>query len=367
MILANRSILALAVFGLSLPASALDEKRAQDLLRRTMLRTPTHNVTAVILQRMVDEPGRMQQIQVVLSRDGQSRHTVLSPLSLQGLDSLDDGKTTRTYLPDRKIVIEMKSPRAIECDADTRIALATRNYRLRTEKGPTVAGRDSALVVAQPRHRDLAERRYYIDPVTGYLLKLETVVKGKATTTFETRFVEYPQSLPRTSFRLGTLSGNVKVVAQTPRNLEDPEDAALRVGFPVIVPTRLPLGFTVEDVEVVNPERGNMVGVRITDGLVKGTVYQWSAQDDRKTVAPLQGASMTDVGSVRIMLIADVPDAARERILSSFRDATRKLAIQSPRGQHRILTLRWLPHRDYLELPLPDRALLDERSGRVVA
>jgi outer membrane lipoprotein-sorting protein len=330
MILVSRSIPALAVLGLTLPASALDEKRAQELLRRTMLRTPTHNVTAVILQRMVDEPGRVQKIQVVLSRDGQSRHTVLSPLSLQGLDSLDDGKTTRTYLPDRKIVIEMKSPRTIECDAENRLVLAARNYRLRTEKGPTIAGRESALVVAQPRHRELAERRYYIDPVTGYLLKLETASEGKITTTFETRFVEYPQNLPRTAFRLGTLSGNVKVVAQTPANLGDPKDAAVRVGFHVIVPNRLPLGFTIEDVEVVNPERGKMVGVRITDGLVKGTVYQWSAQDERKTVAPLQGASMIEVGAVRIMLIVDVPNAARERLLASFRDAARKTALQSP-------------------------------------
>jgi hypothetical protein len=67
------------------------------------------------------------------------------------------------------------------------------------------------------------------------------------------------------------------------------------------------------------------------------------------------------------MLIADVPDAARERILSSFRDASRKLAIQFPTGQHCILTLRWQPHRDFLELPLPTEALLEERKGRIAA
>ncbi len=291
---------------------------------RTMIRTPSHNVAAIIMQRMVDEPTRMQQIQVVLSKDGRLRHTVLQPLSQQGMESVDDGRVTRTFIPDRKMVIEMPSPRLTPCDAISRIKLAERNYTLRVEDSPRVAGREAVLVSALPRSTDMAERRYTIDPRTGYLLKLETVSDGKATTSFETKFVDYPRELPRDVFEFQRLSGSVKVVVRTPQELKDPRNAAHQLDFEPILPSSLPMGFVIEGTEVVNPERGHMIGVRITDGLVKGSVYQWPKSDEAKMKFPMQGASVLDIGNVRLMLMADIPFEARQKLLSAFAAAGRR-------------------------------------------
>src|SRR5688500_13007817 len=82
-----------------------DSERARQLLLKTLERTYPNNVIALITQRSPENHGNIQRIQVQISKDGKMRQTVIYPLSMQGVETIDDGKNIATFFPDEKLVI----------------------------------------------------------------------------------------------------------------------------------------------------------------------------------------------------------------------------------------------------------------------
>lgn len=320
----------LAVGGALLVASTLsalaqdaDLNKARRLLFQNMERIVTRNVVAVVVFRDPTMRGREQQIKLTESPEGTSRRTILQPLSMQGVETVDDGRQAATFLPDRRELIVQDSPRRQACNAEFRMRLLDRNYQLRLVSARRVAGRPAVTVVAVPRTEDLDIRRFTFDAETGFLLRMETERPGESPVVrLEVQVVSYPAELPRETFDLKPVGGVRRVRYRSPEPFKPRENSPIE-GLNPIVPRRLPSGFRVEEVQVLDPEK-RMVAVRITDGLVRGTVYQRPAGGESRP--PMPGASVLETANVRLVLMVDAGPKVRERLLQAFAQSANRRA-----------------------------------------
>lgn len=306
---------------------ATEEARARALLFRSMERTPSNNVVAVIMYATASGAFD-KQVKLELSREGKSHLMVLQPLSREGIEIIDNGRTSTTLFPDQRMMMVQGSPGLEGCDAAYRLSLVERNYRLRLESTTKVAGREASVVVAIPRNNDLEQRRFYIDSATGFLLRLDAVPPGSSRpiTRREVRTVYYPKEIPGASFvprplgevrvvrmqqtRTSVSSGNVTAVAGT----GTPGDDEL---LPVFPKRPLAYGFAIQGIQVMPSSRTPMIAYRVTDGIVKGTVYQFLS-GQRAQEAPPGDSSVIDNGRFRFVAIMDAPERVRVGILRDF-------------------------------------------------
>jgi hypothetical protein len=103
----------------------------------------------------------------------------------------------------------------------------------------------------------------------------------------------------------------------------------------------LPFGFALQDAQINDSGNYRSIAVRITDGLVKGTVYQYSTTT-AKNLKAMPGTTIGDAAGIRFFIAADIPEEARERILEAFIEATRKnqSSIIQPGPSARLELLR---------------------------
>ncbi len=111
-------------------------------------------------------------------------------------------------------------------------------------------------------------------------------------------------------------SGYKEIRSKLPESLkvEESED---QLGFTPAIPNDLPLGFEVLQAEVLD-DAFKSLALRITDGLVKATVYEWRKADDPSTPRLGEMASVKDTGDLRILIIGPLPEIARKKILNEF-------------------------------------------------
>jgi len=324
---------ALAAFGLFAMASgsgSQSEDKACQLLLKTLARTYPQNVVALILQRSPENGGVMQRIQVQISRDGKMRQTVIFPLSMEGVETIDDNFRSATYLPDRNLIIFQESRKLMVDDASGRLSMARKNYDLKLGGTSNVAGRTAALVIATPHNNDLETRRFYIDDKTGFLLQLETVNQaGQLTVGFRTQAVSFPSNLPASVFDVRSLPKAADTVSFTrPQSMMIGNKEGLGLGFQPVLPPKLPYGFYVQDIQINKSPQWRTVAVRITDGLVKATVYQWD--DTSKVEIDTPGTTVDDNGPIKFAVSADAPKAVRLRILRAFADSAIHANVEVP-------------------------------------
>jgi outer membrane lipoprotein-sorting protein len=319
----KRTLILLAGVGLLATGAVAqsDNPRAKQLLSKVLNRKSDHNVQAYVWQLLPDGSGGAQQFQVSISKSGKMWQRIIFPGSMEGITAVDDLVRMSTLFPNQQRVVIQSSPRSMECDAEFRLGLAERNYRLRMEpRTAMVAGQRAAVVVAIPENAELETRRFYIDDRTGYLLKLETTIGNETTLRLETKQISYPASIPDSKFVLDVPPGTSKSVYGPPEQIDGPINAS-KVGFmPVLAKkgANLPLGFCVQDVQVSQNQKYKSVAVRITDGLVRGTVYQMPAKGKIGDLKNMSGIAVRDAGAIRIIVAADVPAKVRESILREF-------------------------------------------------
>ena len=302
-----------------------ESERARKLLLKTLERGRPQNVVAIILQRSPGWSDVMQRIQVQISKDGKMRQTVIYPLSMEGVETIDDGRQSATYLPDDKLTLIQESPRLMPNDTLTRMNLTTRNYGLSLAGTSVVAGKTATIVVATPHNRDMETRRYYIDADTGFLLQLETIGKSKEPKlAFKAQVVSYPSSIPSQTFSIDQAKSGKTLVFRRRSGIYDGNKDAQNLGFEPVFPDALPYGFSVQDAQINDNVQWRSVAVRITDGLIKGTVYQWPASSKNVKVREMPGTTMGESGGMKLVVAADVPESVRRRILEAFSDAARR-------------------------------------------
>lgn len=309
-----------------------EASQARELLFKTLDRNYKNNVVAIISQRSPEDNGSYQQIQVQISKDGRVRQTVVYPLSMQGIEKIDDGKQSATILPDDKVILVQESPRTLPDDSETRINLTTRNYGLTLGGTTTVAGHRASIVIAKPRYAGLQSKRYHIDANSGFVLKLETLdSKGTATVAFEAKKVTYPASIGTSAFNLDLdKRDGFEIVTQRRTGFLDSSGKGyVAVGFTPVFPQELPFGFDIQDAQINDSGNHRSLAIRITDGPVKGTVYQYSLATARRMKA-MPGTTIGDGSGIRFVVAADVPEAVRKKILNTFIEAARKAESERP-------------------------------------
>ncbi len=311
---------ALAFLGLAsmIGGFAHADKRGRELLIRGMGPGFGVNVVATLVQRAPS--GAYQTFEVIRARDGKVRFRVLQPAQVLGTITVDDGERNRTYRPHQRVLMDQASMLRERQSARQRVALAERNYIISVTGERRVAGRIAVVVTAKPRHAGIDERRYAFDPRTGFPLRLDTVdASGEATMAFEVRSLSYPKNLTSESFELRT-PNEVKYI-QYPRPVPVPTKAEARrkVGFTPRLPTTLPFGFRVRGMLVDTTREWKRLAVRISDGLVHATVYQWlPTAEGAIHPAVAQGDTLEDDG-VQLMIVSpDLSRVARERLLRAF-------------------------------------------------
>ncbi len=309
-----------------------DSSQARELLMKILDRNYRNNIIAIISQRSPDGRGSYQRIQVQISKDGKVRQTVIYPLSLQGVEKVDDGRQSAVFLPDEKLVLVEESPRTLPDDSQTRINLTVRNYGLSVVGNTTIAGQRAAIVVAKPRHAGLESRRYHIDEKTGFILKLETLdAKGTPKLAFQVQQVTYPTNISSSVFSIGLdKKEEYSVISQRRTGfLDGGGKGYVPIGFSPVFPAELPYGFDIQDAQVNDNGYYRCVAIRISDGPIKGTVYQY-AQSYARSLKNMTGTSVGDAGGIRFVVAADVPENVRKRILSAFLEATKKADQDNP-------------------------------------
>lgn len=317
--IASRLCRTVAVFMVTAGASlsvARDDTSLR-LLREALDSTYRINARKIVVLNSDRYEFGSMSVSVLQSRGGEVLTTVVQPLSMQGFKTIDDGKTLKSYYPDLKRVWYQESPRVHQPSADYRLSIAERNYRIsHREVDEKISGRTVTLVTADARSPEMPTRRYYLDRETRTLLRLETLDdKGRATSLMDTRAIEFLTSVQRSQFN--ALPSGIKPEPMETPLRTSPGKAAIEVNFRPILPSRLPLGFEIEGVDILREKGANLVALRITDGLATATVYLWDPRDD---VNVLQSPGMRErtVNGMKVRVIGDLPLAAKDRILQGF-------------------------------------------------
>jgi hypothetical protein len=298
-------------------SQASADGKAKDLMVKSLTGRFAVNVVAIITQQDPSE-SCYDTVKVERSTDGKIRHSFLAPLCMQGSCSVDDGNHSFLYWPDKKRLVKQDSQTRDE-DGKRRIPLAIKNYTFRFEGACQVAGHKTNCVLAIPHSGELDVRRYYLEAKTCYPLKLETISpRGETVVKFETKYLEFPKSIDARVFRIQAMGDVERIDRSKPCDITL-QRAAEQLGFSPIMPRELPLGFQVQEVQEDTSSDWHAVIFRLTDGLVRATLYQWKCSDgDDSPVSLVEKNSQASHGGIRLVILADLPVEIRERLLSAF-------------------------------------------------
>ncbi len=313
-------LLAIPSAGLAFAAAATGfQSKARDTLFRCIDRGSLVTMTAIVVQKGTTAscPPTLQ-MKIAQDRNGNKAVTILQPMSSAGIKSVKkDGKMSQ-YNPDENRVLVQPAPKFEREEAKVRMGLADQNYKFSLEPNGMIAGQETVVVTATPKYPDLPVRRYSIDIEKDVLLRLELIDEGgKKSTVFDTQAVWYPNSLPDETFELKTI-GRVRVInVPGPTRIDNPTLARMQTGIDFALPKELPFGFVVRDPLIAGDEGKRYIAVRITDGLLMATVYQW----DRRLGEILGRDEMgvdRFVGGLRIRLVGDLPQVVHHRLMDLF-------------------------------------------------
>jgi len=104
---------------------------------------------------------------------GNTRSTVISPLSMQGTTSIIDSKYLTTIFPDRKRIIQIPAKNILFRDLELRKELISLNYSLSFTKEIKVASRRTFTIIAKAKEKGILTRRYAYDKSAYHLLRHE--------------------------------------------------------------------------------------------------------------------------------------------------------------------------------------------------
>jgi hypothetical protein len=226
-----------------------------------------------------------------------------------------NGKQAKFYNPDKNEMVVQPSPEQFREDPKMRIALADENYRFSLERNGIIAGRPTWVVTATPRAPELPTRKYSIDIEKDVMLRLETVENGKKNLLFDTQAIWYPAGMPANTFNLTPIGTYRTVYLKGPVKIDSMAVARAQAGFEPILPRDLPFGFIVRDPHLTGKENARFIAVRITDGLITATVYQWDSRRIKDEEMP--GPSRT-INGIRISLLGELPEFVHGRLLDLF-------------------------------------------------
>lgn len=252
-------------------------------------------------------------LKVVIDNRRRIRMDVVRPLIKEGVVAVDDGKEMRTYHPDLQVLQVSESPLISTPTPIQRARLLEANYTLDLENGPRVAGRSTFQLHLRPRHERLEEQVLFLDREKFTTLRVEARDGGEIRVLTDTLHIEYSSN----SASFNPPSGTTVVKEPRPVPLERFREGPAKLGFKPLLPRRLPFGFQTQSSFVIGAADRPYLRVRVSDGLLTGSVYQWSSriQGGRH---PAGLNPMYSRGGVNFAVYGELPPDVARTVLSTF-------------------------------------------------
>ncbi len=236
---------------------------------------------------------------------GQTKTTVLEPVSQQGHVRTDNGREVRQYDPDSRVIRVMPSPRNFLPDPKDRLRLVEKAYRISVRPGPEIAGRDSLLVLAEPRHRGMPTRKIYVDQKGMTVLRLE--LSGTLTgTLLDTHSIEFDRGKGiNTDGPSGRGWREQRISAPTAMRRLSDAGTPCRLELTALKP--LPFGMVAQAIHLLEGGESAVVSVQFGDGLAFGFAYLYNADlRPELATAPSDGFRRTSDG-VGVSVTGELP------------------------------------------------------------
>ena len=250
----------------------------------------------------------------IAQKGGSSKTTVLSPLPVQGVTTIDDGRKWSTYIPDENRLLIQDSPKR---HFRLRTEAAGHNYRFTSENLGSVAGRKAVTVLAVPKSPEMPTRRYWIDSEYALMLRMELIKEGgRRTVMMDTKAIEF-RTVADDALTLNPSADVRRIILESPERFRTAGEAASQVGFKPSFPGPLPYGFIVAEPQIIGDKGERFVAIRLSDGLASATVYQWRA-GARNPVPCTDMELVREAKGLRMRMVGDLPEAVLARLLDAF-------------------------------------------------
>lgn len=224
------------------------------------------------------------------------RQEVVSPRRMAGELVVDNGKTRWHYSPRTRRVditpstLGLRRPLVSE-------RLLSRNFKLEVGGRATLLGRPTRVVEIVPLHPDRPRQRLWMDVATGLPLRTEHLSpKGLVLDRSEFRSIQLNAPLKPDAFEF-TLPPRAQVTTsvQVLDAGQSLDDLQTELQFTPRLPTYLPAGFEVLDVQVFENKGVRSVHWRLSDGL--GMLSLFQATRDSMPAKPDEAREVTIEGS----------------------------------------------------------------------
>ncbi|GEM_PF-2649085 len=294
-----------------------------DILRRAMEADTHTTYSAIRLVSTFEGRGFGLRIKKDQDSSGASATLVLAPTWMQGRITIDDGKKLSTYNPERKTLFVQDSPVRMldKGEWDRRIALIKQNYRVSDPEPCTYAGRRSVRISISPNEKGmLFTRCFWVDSDRNVMLRVDWVhPSGKRKTISDTLTISYPEKLPDDVLKLKLMETPKQVRIQSPRTERSISSLSKHVGFDVLLPLDMPLGFLFTRAEAVSGATRTMAALRFTDGASNVTIYQAQGVDGKPPWRVDARRGDFEHNGLFFAVEGDVPEAARAKFIEAVR------------------------------------------------
>jgi hypothetical protein len=154
------------------------------------------------------------------------------------------------------------------------------------------------------------------------VLRVDSVAAdGTKTRRFDTESVNYPPSLPSSTFELsgGTFTSSHEAIPVPVKNLTE---ARTKAGFVPLAPHALPFGFVVRKAYIRVAENYKTIGFNISDGLTAATVFEFSSKACSPSVRQEMKMRLNDFfqsGDTIVGIVSDLDPKIRAKLLKAFK------------------------------------------------
>ncbi len=295
------------------PSQSEEDKALAELGR---LYADPFGANVVTIQKRRSPVNRSTFIAHVESSKGLgAKITILEPVSLQGMQYIDDGTTLKSYMPDLNTIYLQASPQLLRMSGDQRLDSIEKNYRLRLLDPVVVAGRRAVVVELRPKNAKMPVRRLAIDSREAFLLRSEVIDSSVAKWVDTIKVTFLSNRPPPFSFHEPR---DVVVRNSFVKIIKDGKFAMALIGFEPRLPKKLPFGLRVVAQQVSGSEDNPVYSVVLSDGIATVTVSQWNTKKSHGD--NMEGPMAVDDYQIGFTAYGDVPDDVLQEVAKAFAD-----------------------------------------------
>jgi negative regulator of sigma E activity len=311
-------LLAAALLALAVPASAEDS--AKDYLQQAL--ENHEKVKAHYFYRYFSpERESFLMIQQFVHPKHGVAATVVQPIDMAGMRTVDDGKVMNVFSPlDQKVWVQA-SPRLTAFPIRQRMGLLNENYRVTFGEESSVAGREVRKIVISAKRSSVGDRLWYVDEKERVLLRSERVTEeGDVIPLLDVLLVFFNSSISKNEFKFDVDEDIEREKIPDPRPFKYGKDVSEELGFEPRIPRKLPYGFrTIKRQMIEVDDERSFVQIEVSDGMGRISIYQWSQKVfEGANPSGIRSSAADIIGGVGFSAAGDAPPSVVKEILNQF-------------------------------------------------